>query len=645
MHPDGEFDLEGLSTALAALSLGGVPETFPDAPLPFEGVDWSSHDWLTRVCEVQHWLCLDQELHAGAPPRDLALTLFQGLDMPEPADAFVDEGGQIRLTALGFAQLEARVALAQQHKERFEQDLADDFGPAQATRRWLAGWEDASLAVDLDSVQVHAKVTTWTIKWFKDLAEAQPSRLELNPSYQRDQVWSTSDSQKLIDSVLRGIPLPSIILNQRKSSRIHEIVDGKQRLTALLRFIGCHPDGVRYARERSTEAAPFELFQRDYPAWKRALGIRSPEEREHGLPFRLSPYPKGPLAPLAGKYYCEIREARVTIQGSEEAVEDVFEGPSDYRIPIILYQNTDLEQIHKVFGLYNKQGKQLNAEELRNAIYHHLDLTRLLLALAGDSQRPEALVPFVEGTSWTVVPELLAYLDVSKARFHRTKLVSWVAAVLTHAPRSDAKGVRTPSTSRFINSMLEAVTSNARHALQDAANLRNLAAALTGGAALLRRLAGETVLGFAGETVREANGRSPREAERRRGQGGRVETALRFTGDGAIDPSFANRKGSSGRWEDLPVVAAWSACALAVLGGHEPSTAEAVALRTVTEGLRPIARHQGRTQWSYLARTILQWLDALAVDLDRLDRSLKQQLGASCLPTLRAVAAQAQESA
>ena len=56
----------------------------------------------------------------------------------------------------------------------------------------------------------------------------------------------------LINSVLMGIPLPSIILheikNDRKSS--FQIIDGKQRLTTILRFIGTYPKGIEFMRTK-----------------------------------------------------------------------------------------------------------------------------------------------------------------------------------------------------------------------------------------------------------------------------------------------------------------------------------------------------------------------------------------------------------
>jgi hypothetical protein len=68
----------------------------------------------------------------------------------------------------------------------------------------------------------------------------EKGRLNLKPGFQRDSVWTQSDRQKLIDSILRGFPLPSIFLYKRdRDGQTHyDVVDGKQRLETILMFTG-----------------------------------------------------------------------------------------------------------------------------------------------------------------------------------------------------------------------------------------------------------------------------------------------------------------------------------------------------------------------------------------------------------------------
>ena len=57
----------------------------------------------------------------------------------------------------------------------------------------------------------------------------------LVPEYQRDYVWKLPSQQKLINSVMTGFPIPSIMVTQDEMNR-YSIEDGQQRLETLYRF-------------------------------------------------------------------------------------------------------------------------------------------------------------------------------------------------------------------------------------------------------------------------------------------------------------------------------------------------------------------------------------------------------------------------
>jgi uncharacterized protein with ParB-like and HNH nuclease domain len=58
----------------------------------------------------------------------------------------------------------------------------------------------------------------------------------VNRKYQRKLVWTVDEKSFLIDSILKGLPIPLILLAQTKDSRL-EIIDGLQRLNAIFSFI------------------------------------------------------------------------------------------------------------------------------------------------------------------------------------------------------------------------------------------------------------------------------------------------------------------------------------------------------------------------------------------------------------------------
>ena len=68
--------------------------------------------------------------------------------------------------------------------------------------------------------------------------------LSTNHEYQRGEVWTKIQKQRLIDSILRGYPLPLIYLHDKRVevggriSESYEIIDGQQRINAIADFHG-----------------------------------------------------------------------------------------------------------------------------------------------------------------------------------------------------------------------------------------------------------------------------------------------------------------------------------------------------------------------------------------------------------------------
>lgn len=72
------------------------------------------------------------------------------------------------------------------------------------------------------------------LNWFDN------GELTLSPKYQRNSVWNNSAKSYLMDTILRGYPIPQIFIRQiidtntRKTTR--EIIDGQQRLRSIIEF-------------------------------------------------------------------------------------------------------------------------------------------------------------------------------------------------------------------------------------------------------------------------------------------------------------------------------------------------------------------------------------------------------------------------
>lgn len=66
--------------------------------------------------------------------------------------------------------------------------------------------------------------------------EVDQKKLQLDPDFQRSEVWNSKQQYELIESILMGIPLPVIYLFQDEKSNL-QIVDGRQRITAIKDYL------------------------------------------------------------------------------------------------------------------------------------------------------------------------------------------------------------------------------------------------------------------------------------------------------------------------------------------------------------------------------------------------------------------------
>lgn len=80
---------------------------------------------------------------------------------------------------------------------------------------------------------------TYSINDFVEWDKA--NALELNPVFQRRAVWSDKAKSYLMDTILRGKPIPKVFIRQKinvtTKTSIREVVDGQQRLRTILSYI------------------------------------------------------------------------------------------------------------------------------------------------------------------------------------------------------------------------------------------------------------------------------------------------------------------------------------------------------------------------------------------------------------------------
>ncbi|MSU90516.1 DUF262 domain-containing protein [Rhodobacteraceae bacterium 2CG4] len=616
--------LESIANGLATLSeASDTPDGVRSVSSIFSSgdVDFASASWMSKVAEVQGWLSLSEDLPLTGGERFLQ-ALIAEFNL-EPTDLLAPGGANPPLSLRALERLNERVEKAVRLQENFLEEFeAKGTNRATATQSWADAWAEIDGIEEVVSPEpVTAKADVWPIY---QLTMRAPN---LTPSYQRGDVWTNSDRQSLLESILRGVPLPSIILLRTGPSTPHEVVDGKQRLTAILRFVGKHPAAkqkvaevtARHKDKRFNEQGRLDdqgkrnltdLFNDDYPAFRRAWKalegspLKSADENEYYFPFKLRTTGDGGLVgsylePLRGKYYTQIKAQVIDVAGEQTTIEYLFEGTAQYKIPVIEYTKASQAQIHEVFRLYNKQGVHLNAEEIRNAVYHEVELTRATLAAAGDAD-PNTDVAKISGSLAGIhdldrLGEALTDYGFGGTRYKRTKVLAWVISVLVH----DTKDKDLASTSRNIDQLLIAIQKNKQHPLADSSTLNKLFKLLL------------------------------------------HAVELHSAHDELWSDQFKDG-GKGAKWQELQLVGSLVGIAMALAASpddiEDRIEANADTIRKASEEAEDWERPektQTKTQWDYIAKISKSLLELLEIDPDQAAEAVRLQFGTSGYASLQ----------
>lgn len=148
----------------------------------------------------------------------------------------------------------------------------------------------------------------------------QLKKYNFDPEYQRKSIWSEEKKSFLINSIVRNFPIPPIFLHQKidDSSGMtrYDVIDGKQRLTAIIEFL----ENKLPISDESSEDSLSGLYFKD---------LDSPQYADYKKRFWR------------------------------------------YSLSIEYIDTSDKEVIDSIFDRLNRNGEPLTGQELRNSNYYN----------------------------------------------------------------------------------------------------------------------------------------------------------------------------------------------------------------------------------------------------------------------------------
>lgn len=175
----------------------------------------------------------------------------------------------------------------------------------------------------LDKARQNVKTDSYPMSLGELASMYENGEIVLRPEYQRYFRWEPEQKSKLVESILIGLPLPSIFLAQDENGN-WEVVDGMQRLSTIFDFMGIlKPETTKSEYYKSFKKLTDELFY---------------------------------LSEFEGKKWSDFTR-RIQLDFKRTKVQLT-----------ILLRETDLEAKFELFQRLNSGGTQISGQELRNAI-------------------------------------------------------------------------------------------------------------------------------------------------------------------------------------------------------------------------------------------------------------------------------------
>jgi hypothetical protein len=179
------------------------------------------------------------------------------------------------------------------------------------------------------------------------------NQIVVNRKYQRKLVWSETEKACLIDSIIKGYPIPLILFAEytgEDGRTYYEVLDGMQRLNAIVSFL-----------------------EDEYPVDQKYFDIKQ----------------------LARAQQAEAEGLFMGYHGEAVHTPQICANLLDYQLAVTSYKVESQENVFEIFRRINSAGRQLSSQEQRQAgvLCQFSDLVRGIAAdIRGDSTNEQVVL-------------------------------------------------------------------------------------------------------------------------------------------------------------------------------------------------------------------------------------------------------------
>ena len=120
-----------------------------------------------------------------------------------------------------------------------------------------------SLQKEIDRKKQNIQTGRYSLDIGAIISMYREGEIDLHPEFQRFFRWNRLQKSRFIESLLLGIPIPSIFVYQRDNG-VWDVIDGVQRLSTIFEFVGI----LRDEKGKQHKKYPYKSMMTPYEKFK-----------------------------------------------------------------------------------------------------------------------------------------------------------------------------------------------------------------------------------------------------------------------------------------------------------------------------------------------------------------------------------------